>query len=109
MRVVAKRGRLSEAEALPTTNHVYPRFKVVGVVQGNMRPPANEKRLRVYTGAGPNTAESRDSRAFNGKPVIKISGDVRLVTEIVKLLSQDVELQVLKSDPELPWFTIRRN
>ncbi len=54
-------------------------------------------------------AESRNRRAFDAKPIIQISGDVRLVAVIIKGLAQDVEMQVLKPHAELPWLAIRRN
>src|ERR1700704_5823795 len=72
-----------------------------------MRPAANKKRFRILV--GPCVAEARSSRTFHSEPVIQISGNIRLVAEIVKLLPQDVEMYVLEFHSELPWLAVRRN
>ena len=107
--IAAYRARLSEPEMLQTDHHVSPRLKAAGVVHGKVRAPSKEKRLRVLASIGPRVAESHNRRAFQTKPVIEISGDVRLEAEIVKFLTQDVELQILEPRSDLPCLAIHRN
>ena len=107
--IAPKIGPLCKAETLPANKHVDPGLEVNRVAHGNMRSAANEKGLRVYAGIGPCASESRDSRAFYTKPVIKISGNIRLVGEIVKIQTQDFELHELEAHTDLPWLAIRRD
>ena len=104
--IATQRARLCESEVLPTNQGVNPRLKAAGVFQGNVRPSPNEKRIRNLARIAPLITESCDSRAFHTNRISEISCDVPTVREIVKSLSQNVEMQILKPRSDLPGLAI---
>src|ERR1700680_1852659 len=77
-------------------------------MHGDVRPAPDEKRLRGNIKRCANASKSHGGGAFQTKPVVQVIGEVCVVTEVMKRLTENIKMLVLKADPELYWQAIRR-
>src|SRR5258708_17614812 len=106
MGVAAQITALSKTQVFPANEHMGPRFKMLAVIKGNVRPTAQEKRFGISIRGALHMTKSGDYRSLDAKPVIQVSCAIQLVCKIVKPDTEHIKVQVFKSHSDLPGIAI---
>ncbi len=100
---------LSEAEVLPANQDMAPGLKPAAVMERNVRPAANEQRLRFKMKRPSGvTAKTHRGGALYSEPVRQVAGNITIEAVVVKMLPQNTVILVLIAHPQLPRITARR-